>query len=613
MKHATTLLIGILLILHGCSLEDSIPNDNIISGTVKNSSEVAISGVTVKLQTLEKEYATKTDDAGNYSFKKLDSGLGILHFAQDDYYEITKKIAIGQEKHQTIDIVLRNFEDEYFLSSTPENSILFENTDIKYQLIINTNGSFKVKCISDWLTCSPLQSGGSEIIELTFEANETDFEKEATITIEGQYGKSLTIEVKQKAGPIFRMLSMKNPEFLGDVNNDGIEMEFNLPVNTVTVYNSNVDISSSLNISKQDEEKTIKISGFELSPFQKTEYNIEIKSYREELLKEKFEVSAYLKHFPANSFGGEVFNHFILPDGNYCEFQDMSYGYLHSWPDMTAIRSLPSFGQYYSKTYTRYLNSFVYVSSDDWSSKHRCSFYDVVTGNLKKEIEIEFPSQEIPNDKEYIQSFIIMENGMALISTGYRMYKVDFSATNPVPIEFEEAGILRDPHQWSSMPDVNNLIDNERKILCSTYVIDTQTWGIKSIAPKGVGNNTTILGGKYSNQVLMSIDGYYYLVNSDTGTYNEIGYYPSWSGYIVEKQGKITHIIFSDSNSSIYCYVYNVETRKIQDINIKGVTLCLYPGSYPNEYLFAETKKDGCSTKEYYVIPVNYFTNYAKP
>jgi len=187
----------------GCSLEDSIPENNSITGTVKNTSEKPLAGVTVKLQTSKKEFTTQTDKEGNYFFDNIRSGMGVLVFNLQDHYEQKKNIKIGIEEKQEFNITLRNLEDDYFFYPSTTNVVL-ENDQTEAKILINTNGSFKVYCISDWLTCTPQEGKGMTTITLTFTTNETEKEKEAIIEIEGMFNDSAIIEVKQKAGPVIK-------------------------------------------------------------------------------------------------------------------------------------------------------------------------------------------------------------------------------------------------------------------------------------------------------------------------------------------------------------------------------------------------------------------------
>ncbi|MDL2213743.1 hypothetical protein LJC72_12360 [Bacteroides sp. OttesenSCG-928-D19] len=262
MKNSIKLLLSLLIGLAGCSLDDDgVFEPSLIEGVVTNIENKPMGNVTVELVTLSGSKITTTNQSGKYSFQHVRTGIGVLNFSFSDYYPISRRISINKDYTPDTDVILRNFLDDYYLTSSTI-SIGLKNTDTKAKFRVSSNAGFSVECKAEWLKMETVKTEWEAIINLSCEQNEAEKVREAMITIRGDYGKMIEVVVIQQPGPILKMTDKDNPGYIVKANRDGIVFHFTRSVEVEEIEKKGKSVMNDLTIEKLNEDKSIRLKGF---------------------------------------------------------------------------------------------------------------------------------------------------------------------------------------------------------------------------------------------------------------------------------------------------------------------------------------------------------------
>lgn len=576
MKHKTLLFLYLILCgFYGCSLDDSVLSHSSIQGVVKDTSKKPLAGVTVELIMSNGNQLVQTDQSGQYQLTNVPYGLATLKYSYGDYYEVSKKLTISNTETNVIDVTLRNFLDDYYLSCTAEY-ISLQNIDTGSSFKINTNAGFTIDCEATWLTITPKQAPGNSEITLTCEPNNNPTLLETEIIIIGDYGLEKRVTVTQQPGPILATEGIDNPSYLPKVNKEGIQLHFSRPIEFVSVYKKSDKTQVTVEHESLNNGLTIKLRGFSQPILETTTYILTVKSTDGISIDTEFQIHSYLKKFETN-----YWNSILFMPGDDVFWQRGDTYTLHKVENNQLLTTLSD-----KHTYSH----IVFTSNQmiGFRKKHNgdffADFYESNTGKhlFEKKIELN-PQYELP-------SVTILNNGKALLHCGTALFLWDTTLPQLQPVQLNIDGI-ESPDSWNIIPNLvmsaggGNSFYLYHKYHYSFYSkvlyrIDASTLQINKVDLPA--DDWSIGRGLQSPYLIFSWNNQILLINTENQNQITIPASMKYSRIVpIEKEGTLTHLILSNYNT---LYIANVETKQIRPLVGNDIQMDILSESYTSNY-----------------------------
>ncbi|MCD7899491.1 MAG: carboxypeptidase regulatory-like domain-containing protein [Bacteroides sp.] len=589
MRRITRLILFlVLLVLSNCSLDDSILNHCTIEGTIKNTAGETLQGVTIELVTVDGTRSVLTDQSGKYQLNDIPYGLVILNYSYGEYYSVKRRLTLNNTEPITIDLILRRFLDEYFLSCSIEY-ISLQNIDKTAHFDVSTNAGFMVECEASWLTITPKQSFGSDKVRLSFTQNNDPVLREAEIIIIGDYGIEKRITVTQQPGPVLGSEGTDNPGYLPTVNREGILLHFNRAVEVINVCKKDDKNPIQIEHELLNNGLTVKLCGFK-QPIHKTVvYTLTVKSTDGLTITTDFQIHSYLKKYRTNYW----YDMLYLPGDEVYWKKGEEYS-LHQVEDDRKLSVLPDKHTYSHIAFTA---DKIICFRKKYNGEFFADTYQNHTGKLLSEKRIEL------NEEYSLSGVSVLNNGIALLHCGSALFLMDTNQPTLQPIQLNTEGI-EEPNMWSNLP--NSIISagggnsfylyhhydssNEKTI----YRIDASTRQINKIELPG--NYWSVSRGLQSPYLVFSWGDRLLLINTENQSQITIPTSTKFSRInLIEKEGTVPYLILSTEYN---LYIADTTTKQLYQLGEENVYLKIASESYSGTYQIIYIS----STGDYYVF-----------
>ncbi len=509
MRHIYLIIIETIFLFSfiSCTITDA-DNPVTVSGTITDSYNAGLGDVTVQLETTSGTEKVITDSNGKYIFNLPSGGTGNITFSKDKFTTQKKTIAFSGGSNKVINLQMKTLVEDSYFDINAENLSL---SKIRGEVFatIHTNVDYEIEYKSDWIICS--KSASSIIIK--YDTNYTSEERKTTVLITTQYGKTITINITQEAGPPLAIT-----DYIGKDNKTSFctNIPFIAFSNVATITSVNSSVSGlNLTVEYSDDKKTAYFPNIILPAFTpaKITYSAESPS-GEEKVTEQFDIKAYTNCVStSNSTSQKVL---YTKENQYFWVQTNTTGgstlIQYSSSDLSVTGNISmQLNRYSTVSYNRYNNS-LYITRKNES---KIDIYDATNGQYIKELDL---SSSLKGSPVYEIEFA--ENGYGLTLVNNLLYYINSADNNKCGLFPNDASLV-DP-------------SNPAKLI------------VKTIATCNKGK-TFVLTDKYGeiNKVFV-IDAY---SKSMTSYYNLRYYYfttsDAYSGVILGSSDKITYIDFS--------------------------------------------------------------------
>jgi hypothetical protein len=509
MRHIYLIIIEFILLFsfNSCTITEA-DDPVIVSGTITDSYGAGLGDVTVQLETTLGTDEVITNSNGKYIFNLPSGGTGSIIFSKDRFTTQKKTIAFAGGSNKVINLQMKTLvEDSYFDINAKDLS--FSKIGGEVFATVHTNMDYEIEYKSDWIICSKHASS----IIIKYDTNYTSEERKATVLITTQYGKTITINVTQEAGPPLAIT-----DYLGKDNRTNFftNIPFIVFSNFATISSANSSITGlDLTAKYSDDKKTTYFPNIILPAFTpaKITYSAESPS-GEEKITGQFDIKAYTNCVnTGSSISQKVL---FTKDSQYFWVQTNTIGGIsliqYSSNDMsvTGNISMP-LNRYSTVSYNRY-NNCLYISRKNES---KIDIYDATNGQYIKELDL---SSYLNGSSVYEIEFA--ENGYGLMLVNNLLYYINSADNNKCGLFPNDASLV-DPN-------------NPAKLI------------VKTIATCNKGK-TFVLTDKYGEiNKVFAIDSY---SKSMTSYYNLRDYYfatsDAYFGVILGSSNNITYIDFS--------------------------------------------------------------------
>jgi len=584
----------------GCALDnEKIETSITIEGIVQNTNNDVLVGVDIELTTISGKRSVQTNQSGTYIFENVSAGLGNIKLSYGDYYNITRNITIvNQKKHFRIDFVMRNFLDDYYLT-VESTSITLKNIDTQSVFKVESNAGFTIESNAEWLKVNPSQSSSSRGITLSCEQNEIPEKREAIVTITGDYGKTVEVNVIQEPGPVLKCTGKKYSSYLPEANRDGVVFHFNRPVEVINIMDENDKTINGITVEKLNDGKSISLKGFTQDLYKEINYVLTVGASDGITNTTNFSLKSFLNSFIYTGYYEPEFI-FSADDES---FWDLRQYDIYMTSSMEKVGQIDKYMYKESIHYSMATNSIIFFNKT--SEDIYVEFYDSRNGKFLYSKEV------IRDQANWLMHIAVANNGMALISYGRSIYSIDLKEQILKTSAISDNKILSSDTQ--EYPEKITAIGNSFFLLEYSSSIFLTILDITTGHTKTINKGEANLDIYFTKSRSLPYFAYYHdytihLVNAADGT---VTLYPLDGSYglrgMNEIDGEITHIMMGETNN---LYLLNLKTGKIErpdyyhDTNY-GNKIC--SSSYTGNYLII--KGPGYNTYYLFESKVVFSTN----
>lgn len=575
------ILLVILGVLSSCILTDP-DKPSSISGKVTNSSGVALADVTVQVDSTADNTAVKTAEDGTYAFDFPAGGVCKLVFGKMGYTMQSQVVAVRGGQTQTLNVVLKTLsEDAYFRVNLTEPNVSYPNTGGTLSIPIVTNVMYDFQCSAEWISCIKTINSFS----FTVSGNDTFSERNATITLKPQYGKSVTINVKQQVGPFLAVIDYIGKDNATNFITSEPFVTFNRPVTLKSVTSTEPQVD--LTVRYSADRKTIYFPNIKTTPFSFVSVNYTVQSDENMLISSGFDLRLFVNSQNVAGYQNMLFTRdnkylWVMTDVELLQYNTEKFVLMKRV-------TLPSgFGIETQMYYNQFNNSLYLIkhSAVDNRNYEDIRIYNSETGNFASQLKLD-------DGGKLISTLAFNNNGYGIMVFGGKLYYFD-SASNHAYGIFSEQLSLYDPQQTTKLLVSNVNTCNGFK----TFILD----GTSSTGTKYVFSVDIIT--KVVNQIYTGLESNLTTSNFSTGFFlfstsgSRLSYFDINTGKstTLETNNPIKILTPVVSGSEIP----NALTNVLSFVSLKNGTTTKYALNVANAIVSMKSDNDGKLIAIYY-------------
>ena len=575
------IFLSTLGIMSSCILTEPNKPSN-ITGKVTNSAGVGLADVTVQVDSTTDNTSVKTADDGSYQLNLPTGRVCKLVFGKTGYTIQNQVVAVRSGQIQTMNVILKTLtEDAYFRVNLTDPNVTFPNYVGNLSFSIATNVLYDFECSADWISCVK----STNTFSFSVSGNDTFSERNATITLKPQYGKSYSIYVKQQAGPFLALLDYTGKDAVTNFLTTIPFITFNRPVSlkSATSTEALVDLTPSYSIDR----KTIYFPNIKITPFSFVTVNYTVQSDENMVITSGFDLkmavnSQYVSAYKTMLFSKDNQYLWVQTDAELIQYNTTNFA-------LSRRIALPNgFGSTSLMFYNPYSNSLYLIQHTNANSGNYddVRIYNAATGNASGQLKLE-------DGGKLVSSLAFNNNGYGIMVFGGNLYYFD-SANNHAFGVFSQQSWLYDPVQSTKLLVSSIRTCNGFKTLvldgassAGTKYVFTVDADTKTISQVYTGTETTVTSANFSS-------GFFLF----SPTVNQLSYFDISSNKVTTQPTnnpvKFLGAVISDSE------IPKALTNDLTLISLKSGTINKYTLNVTNGIIDIKPSNDGKFIAVYY-------------